>query len=87
MNLEAHWGAPERPFATFSANPNVYEKSFGELLERFPCPDTYIKDTDIGIRSQPGGSTNSAEKARGGITKGKSNMRRSNSAEDLISKF
>ena len=37
----------ERPAAKFSFDPKKYEESLEDLLDKHPCPDGYIKTSDI----------------------------------------
>lgn len=47
VDLESHWAMKERPSAKFSLDPKKYEESLEDLLDKYPCPNDYIKTTDI----------------------------------------
>lgn len=52
VDLESHWRMKERPYLVYSDNEAVYEAKFAQLLDKFPCPEDYIKSEDI-IGSDP----------------------------------
>ncbi len=50
LDLESHWTAEERPAVEFNHDPAVYEQNFVRMLERFPCPEDYIKAPEMKTR-------------------------------------
>jgi hypothetical protein len=53
VDLESHWKLPVRPSIAYTSNETIYEAQFARLLDQFPCPDEYIKDTDFLGSEQP----------------------------------
>lgn len=47
VDLESHWQMKERPVLLHTDNEAAYEAKFAQLLDRFPCPEDYIKTEDI----------------------------------------
>jgi len=41
INLEDHWSKSSRPVVNYSSKPEVYERQFEELLEKYPPGDLY----------------------------------------------
>lgn len=53
LDLEGHWSKKERPVVVYNKNPIAYEQNFAKVLDKYPCPQDYIKtDNDEGDEGQ-----------------------------------
>eukprot|EP01034_Spumella_vulgaris_P037421 gene37421-46166_t len=50
VDLETLWTMENRPAVVFSNNPKEYEENFVRMLDRFPCPEDYIKAPELATK-------------------------------------
>ena len=44
--LEAHWSQEEMPTLPYCLNDTAYEAEFERLLDKYPCPEDYLKEDE-----------------------------------------
>ncbi len=50
VDLETLWSMEHRPAVVFSNDPEEYEANFVKMLERYPCPEDYIKSPELATK-------------------------------------